>query len=47
MILFWLSYPNFLFDLFLEARVEILKKISLVLWSIWRRQNNILKLTDL
>ena len=37
----------FLFDLFLEARAEILTKISLVFWSIWRHQNNISKLTDL
>ena len=30
MILFWLSYNTFLFDLFLEARAEILEKISLI-----------------
>ena len=33
----------FLFDLFLEARAEIL----LIFWSIWRHQNDISKLTDL
>ena len=43
MILILLSYPTFLFDLFLEAMAEILTKISLVFWSI----NNISKLTDL
>ena len=37
----------FLFDLFLEARAEILEKISLVVWKIWRHQKDILKLTDL
>ena len=37
----------FWFDLFLEARAEILKKISLVLWKIWRHQKDILKLTEL
>ena len=30
MILFWLSYTTFLLDFFLEARAEILEKISLV-----------------
>ena len=45
-------YFNFLtliiwFDLFLEARAEILTKISLVFWEIWRHQKEILKLTDL
>ena len=37
----------FWFDLFLEARAEILEKIWLVFWKIWRHQKNILKLTDL
>ena len=46
-ILFWLSYTTFLFDLFLEAKAEILEKISLVFWEIWRHQNDILKLTDI
>ena len=40
MILFWLSYTTFLFDLFLEARVEILT-ITLVFWDIWRHQKDI------
>ena len=31
---FCLSYTTFLFDLFLEAREEILTKISLVFWEI-------------
>ena len=31
---------------FLEARAEILTKISLGFWEIWRHQNDILKLTD-
>ena len=39
-LLFW-------FDLFLYARAEILEKILLVLWEIWRRQKDILKSTDL
>ena len=30
----------FWFGLFLEARVEILTKISLFLWSIWRHQKD-------
>ena len=37
----------FLLDFFLEARAEILEKISLVFWEIWRHQKDILKLTDL
>ena len=37
----------FLFQLFLEAWEEILTKILLVLWSIWRHQKDILKLIDL
>ena len=37
----------FWFDLFLEARAEILEKISLVFWEIWRNQKDILKLTDI
>ena len=37
----------FLFNFFLEARAGILTKISLVLWSIWRHQKVIFKLTDL
>ena len=36
----------FWFDLFLEARAEILEKVSLVFWEIWRHQKDILKLTD-
>ena len=35
------------FRVFLEARPEILTKISLVFWSIWRHQKDISKLTDL
>ena len=47
-ILFWLLRTLlFWFDLFLEARVEILEKVSLVFWEIWRHQKDILKLTDL
>ena len=38
---------RFWFDLFLEARAEILTKISLVFWSISRHQKDIAKLTDL
>ena len=37
----------FWFDLFLEARAEILEKNSVVFWEIWRHQKDILKLTDL
>ena len=37
----WLR--TFLFDLFLEARAEILTKISLFFWSIWRHQKDISK----
>ena len=37
----------FLFDLFLETRAEILKKILLVFWSKLWNQKDILKLTDL
>ena len=37
----------FWFDLFLEARAEILEKKSLVFWKIWRHQKDILQLTDL
>ena len=37
----------FWFDLFLEAMAEILEKISLVFWKIWRHQKDISKLTDL
>ena len=37
----------FWFDLFFEARAEILEEISLVFWEIWRHQKDILKLTDL
>ena len=39
-LLFWL-------DLFLEARAEILEKISLVFWEIWRHRKDISKLTAL
>ena len=35
------------FDLFLEARAEILETNLLVYWEIWRHQKDILKLTDL
>ena len=39
---------HYFFDLTsLEARAEILEKISLVFWKIWRYQKDILKLTDL
>ena len=46
---FYFDSPTLLlwFDLFLEARAEILEKISLVSWEIWRHQKDILKLTDL
>ena len=37
----------FWFDIFLESRAEILEKISLVFWKIWRHQKDILKLNDL
>ena len=37
----------FWFDLFLEARAEILEKISLVFWSQRWHQKEILKFTDL
>ena len=37
----------FWFDLFLEARAQILKKISLVFWSKQWHQKDILKLSDL
>ena len=37
----------FWFDLFLEAKAEILEKISLVFWEIWKYQKDILELTDL
>ena len=37
----------FWFDLFLEARAEILEKNLLVFWSKWWHQKDILKLTDL
>ena len=37
----------FWFYLFLEAKAEILEKISLVFWEIWRHQKDILKLIDL
>ena len=41
------DYEVFWFDLFLEARAEILEKNSLVFWKkIWH-QKDILKLTDL
>ena len=39
-LLFW-------FDLFLEARAEILEKNCGVFWGIWRHQKDILKLSDL
>ena len=37
----------FWFDLFLEARAEILENFSLIFWEIWKHQKDILKLTDL
>ena len=37
----------FWFDLLLEARAEILDKISLVFWESWRQQKDFLKLNDL
>ena len=37
----------FWFDLFLEARADILEKISLFFGEIWRHQKDILKLSDL
>ena len=37
----------FWFDLFLEARAEILEIISLVSCKIWKHQKDILELTDL
>ena len=37
----------FLFDLFLEARAEILEKISWIFWEIWRHPEYILELSDL
>ena len=40
-------YTTFLFDLFLEARAEILEKISLGFRKKFWHQKNILKLTDL
>ena len=39
--------PFFWYDLFLEARAEMLEKFSLVFWKIWRHQNDTLELTDL
>ena len=43
------SILHYFFDWtpFLEARAEILKKISLVFWKIWKYQKDILKLTNL
>ena len=41
------KYTTFLFDLFLEAMEEILEKISLVFWEIWRHLKDISKLTHL
>ena len=37
----------FWFNLFLEARAEMLEKKFLFFWEIWRRQKDISKLTDL
>ena len=37
----------FWFNLFLEARAEILENVLLVFWKIWRHQKDILELTDL
>ena len=39
--------PFFLFELFLEAKAEILENFSLVFWEIWRQQKDILQLTNL
>ena len=47
MNLFWLSHNTFLFDFFLEDRAEILTKIPLNFWSIWRHQKDLSKLTHL
>ena len=47
MILFRLSYTNFLIWPLLKGWAEILKKKSLVFWEIWRQQKDISKLTDL
>jgi hypothetical protein len=38
---------DFWFDLFLEARAEILRKKSFFSGEIWRHQKDILKLIDL
>ena len=37
----------FLFNLLLEARAEILEKIPLIFWKMWKNQKDILKLTEL
>ena len=37
----------FWIDLFLEARAEILEKISLIFWKNFWHQKDILKVTDL
>ena len=42
-----LLYHFFIFDLVLEARAEILEKISLSFGEVWKHQKDILKLTDL
>ena len=39
--------PLFLFDLFLEARAEILEKIHWIFWKIWIHQKDVLKLIGL
>ena len=45
---YWYKVPLFFwFDLFLEARAEILEKISVFFWLKRWHQKNILKLTDL
>ena len=50
-LIWWFYFDSltlfFWFDLFLEARAEILKKNSLVFWSKQWHHKDILKLTDL
>ena len=41
------AFIFFLFDLFLEARAEILEIFLLVFWKKFWNQKDILKLTDL
>ena len=44
---FWCLQIDKRFNIFLEARGEILTKISLFFWFIWRHQKDISKSTDL